>query len=287
MAADALLLWAACAGLLVGSFANVVVHRLPRMMQRQWDQEARQWLSEQQEGSARQDRLTDTPSPYNLAQPGSQCPACGHPLSWREKLPVLSYLLLRGHCSACGSAIGWRYPAMELCVAALFAACAWRWGASPQALVWALFATTLLVLACIDWDTQLLPDDLTLPLLWAGLIVAALGWTDLDLSVSLWGAVAGYLLLWTVHQGFQVITGKQGMGQGDFKLLAALGAWLGWPALLPLVLMASLAGVVVGLALRAAGRLQAGEPLPFGPALSAAGLVLMFWPARMGAGFWF
>lgn len=287
MAADALWLWAAGLGLVVGSFANVVIHRLPRMMQRQWDQEARQWLAEQEGGDAAQASLMGSTSPYNLARPASHCPACGHALPWLEKLPVLSYLLLRGRCRACGCAIGWRYPAVELGVAALFAACAWHWGLSLQALAWALFATTLLVLACIDWDTQLLPDDLTLPLLWAGLMAAALGWTDLDLSVSLWGAVAGYLLLWVVHQGFKALTGKQGMGQGDFKLLAALGAWLGWPALLPLVLMASLAGVAVGLALRATGRLQAGEPLPFGPALSAAGLVLMFWPARIGAGFGF
>ncbi len=287
MAGDSVWLWAAFLGLLVGSFANVVIHRLPRMMQRQWDQEARQWLSGQDNDGNRDADPTACESPYNLARPASHCPACGHRLTWPEKLPVLGYMLLRGHCSACGAAIGWRYLAVELCVAALFAACAWRWGVTPQALAWALFAATLLVLACIDWDTQLLPDDLTLPLLWAGLIAAALGWTDLDLADSLWGAVAGYLLLWIIHQGFKVITGKQGMGQGDFKLLAALGAWLGWPALLPLVLLSSSAGVLVGLSLRAAGRLEPGEPLPFGPALSAAGLFLMFWPERIGPGLWF
>ncbi len=287
MAGDTVWLWAAFLGLLVGSFANVVIHRLPRMMQRQWDQEARQWLSGQDNDGNRDADPTACESPYNLARPASHCPACGHRLTWPEKLPVLGYMLLRGHCSACGAAIGWRYLAVELCVAALFAACAWRWGVTPQALAWALFAATLLVLACIDWDTQLLPDDLTLPLLWAGLIAAALGWTDLDLADSLWGAVAGYLLLWIIHQGFKVITGKQGMGQGDFKLLAALGAWLGWPALLPLVLLSSSAGVLVGLSLRAAGRLEPGEPLPFGPALSAAGLFLMFWPERIGPGLWF
>lgn len=287
MAGDSVWLWAAFLGLLVGSFANVVIHRLPRMMQRQWDQEARQWLSGQDKDGNRDADPTACESPYNLARPASHCPACGHRLTWPEKLPVLGYMLLRGRCSACGAAIGWRYLAVELCVAALFAACAWRWGVTPQALAWALFAATLLVLACIDWDTQLLPDDLTLPLLWAGLIAAALGWTDLDLSDSLWGAVAGYLLLWIIHQGFKVITGKQGMGQGDFKLLAALGAWLGWPALLPLVLLSSSAGVLVGLSLRAAGRLEPGEPLPFGPALSAAGLFLMFWPERIGPGLWF
>jgi leader peptidase (prepilin peptidase)/N-methyltransferase len=287
MAGDTVWLWAVFLGLLVGSFANVVIHRLPRMMQRQWDHEARQWLSEQDNGGNQDADPAACESPYDLARPASHCPACGHRLTWPEKLPVLSYILLRGRCSACGAAIGWRYLAVELCVAGIFAACAWRWGVTAQAVAWALFAATLLVLACIDWDTQLLPDDLTLPLLWAGLIAAALGWTDLDLSVSLWGAVAGYLLLWIIHQGFKAITGKQGMGQGDFKLLAALGAWLGWPALLPLVLLSSSAGVLVGLSLRATGRLKPGEPLPFGPALSAAGLFLMFWPERIGVGLWF
>ena len=274
-------------GLLMGSFANVLIHRLPRMMQRQWDQEAREWLSEAQPAASDQQVDATPASAYNLARPASHCPSCGHSLLWREKIPLLSFLLLRGRCSACGSAIGWRYPVVELCVAALFAACVWRWGLTAQAAVWALFASTLLVLACIDWDTQLLPDDLTQPLLWAGLMAAALGWSDQALSDVFWGAVAGYLLLWTVHQGFKLVTGKQGMGQGDFKLLAALGAWLGWAALLPLVLMASLAGVIVGLALRATGRLRAGEPLPFGPALSGAGLVLMFWPVHAGTGFGF
>ncbi len=287
MAVDVVWLWAAITGLLVGSFANVIIHRLPRMMQRQWDREAREWLCDQDAQSSLEALAPGPDSPYNLARPASHCPACGHRLLWREKVPVLSFILLRGRCSACGHAIGWRYPAVELCVAGLFVACSWRWGAPVPALAWALFASALVVLACIDWDTQLLPDDLTLPLLWAGLVASALGWTQMDLSVSLWGAVWGYLLLWIVHQGFKAITGKQGMGQGDFKLLAALGAWLGWPALVPLVLMASLAGLVVGLSLRAMGRLQAGEPLPFGPALSAAGLVLMFWPERVGAGLGF
>ncbi len=287
MVADAIWLWAAVLGLLVGSFANVVIHRLPRMMQRQWDREAREWLSDQEGQNTQEAIAQGLDSPYNLARPASHCPACGHRLTWREKIPVLSYILLRGRCSACGHAIGWRYPALELCLAGLFAACVWRWGATAPALAWALFASALVVLACIDWDTQLLPDDLTLPLLWAGLVASALGWTELDLSVSLWGAVWGYLLLWTVHLGFKAITGKQGMGQGDFKLLAALGAWLGWPALVPLVLMASLVGLAVGLSLRAIGRLQAGEAFPFGPALSLAGLVLMFWPERVGAGLWF
>lgn len=274
--------WAVCLGLAVGSFGNVVIHRLPRMMERQWDQEARHWWAEQHPSSESTDVLPSEEAPYDLARPSSHCPACGHVLPWREKIPLLSYLLLRGRCSVCAQAIGWRSPAVELSAALLFGACAWRWGIEPQALIWALFGAVLLVLACIDWDHQLLPDDLTLPLLWAGLVAAALGWTGQALSASLWGAVVGYLFLWVVHRAFLAVTGKQGMGQGDFKLLAALGAWLGVAALLPLVLLASVAGLLLGLALRFSGRLRAGEPLPFGPALALAGLLLMFWPDPLG-----
>jgi leader peptidase (prepilin peptidase)/N-methyltransferase len=189
-------------------------------------------------------------APYNLARPRSHCPACGHALAWHDNIPLISFVLLRGCCRACGSPIGWRYPAVELVTAVLFAACAWRWGLGASALVWGAFAATLLALACIDADTQLLPDALTLPLLWGGLISAA--------------------------AGFGLVTGKQGIGQGDFKLLAALGAWLGWQALLPLLLLASLSGAVVGLGLRWSGRLGAGQPLAFGPYLAMAGAALMW-----------
>jgi leader peptidase (prepilin peptidase)/N-methyltransferase len=218
-----------------------------------------------------------------LLRPRPHCPACGHVLSWWELMPVLGYVLLRGRCRSCARPIGWRDPVVELVCAALFAACAWRWGLSASTLAWAGYAACLLALACIDADTQLLPDDLTQPLLWAGLIGAALGWTAVGLNDALWGAVAGYGLLWSVNRGFGLLTGKQGMGQGDFKLLAALGAWLGWQALLPLVLLSSGAGALIGLARRLHGSLAQGEPLAFGPYLALAGLILLFFPHWGGA----
>jgi leader peptidase (prepilin peptidase)/N-methyltransferase len=277
-----LLACAAVLGLIIGSFVNVVIHRLPRMMEQQWAQDVASWLAEQEgersAGEAAGGVAGGGPvlAPYNLARPRSHCPACGHALAWHDNIPLISFVLLRGCCRACGSPIGWRYPAVELVTAVLFAACAWRWGLGASALVWAAFAATLLALACIDADTQLLPDALTLPLLWGGLISAAAGWSQTALADALWGAVAGYTLLWLVQQGFGLVTGKQGIGQGDFKLLAALGAWLGWQALLPLLLLASLSGAVVGLGLRWSGRLGAGQPLAFGPYLAMAGAALMW-----------
>jgi leader peptidase (prepilin peptidase)/N-methyltransferase len=277
-----LLACAAVLGLIIGSFVNVVIHRLPRMMEQQWAQDVASWLAEQDGGPSARGTSATVPAtvpavaPYNLARPRSHCPACGHALAWHDNIPLISFVLLRGRCRACGSPIGWRYPAVELLTAVLFAACAWRWGLGASALVWAAFAATLLALACIDADTQLLPDALTLPLLWGGLISAAAGWSQTALADALWGAVAGYTLLWLVQQGFGLVTGKQGIGQGDFKLLAALGAWLGWQALLPLLLLASLSGAVVGLGLRWSGRLGAGQPLAFGPYLAMAGAALMW-----------
>ncbi len=291
---DASPVWlAALLGLVVGSFLNVLVHRLPRMMEREWARDMSEWMA-QQEGDAPEPGIatlfppavqvsagSDAPDkPYDLARPRSHCPACGHTLRWHENIPVLSFVLLRGRCSACGAAIGWRYPLVELATAGIFAASAWRWGSGAEAWLWCGFGATLLALALIDLDTQLLPDALTQPLLWAGLIAAALGWnSQVSLQAALWGSVAGYLSLWAVYHGFKRVTGKEGMGQGDFKLLAALGAWLGPAALIPIVLAASLAGAGVGLFMRARGRLAAGQPLPFGPYLVAgAGLVLWFGP---------
>ena len=281
-----LLACAAVLGLIIGSFVNVVIHRLPRMMEQQWAQDVASWLAEQEGERSAGEAAGGVAggvagggpvlTPYNLARPRSHCPACGHALAWHDNIPLISFVLLRGCCRACGSPIGWRYPAVELVTAVLFAACAWRWGLGASALVWAAFAATLLALACIDADTQLLPDALTLPLLWGGLISAAAGWSQTALADALWGAVAGYTLLWLVQQAFGLVTGKQGIGQGDFKLLAALGAWLGWQALLPLLLLASLSGAVVGLGLRWSGRLGAGQPLAFGPYLAMAGAALMW-----------
>lgn len=281
----------ALVGLMVGSFLNVLVHRLPRMMELQWTRDMADWQA-QQEADKGEDAsaLTttssqDTSPAYNLAKPGSACPACGHALRWFENIPVLSFVGLRGRCSACGQRISWRYPVVEISTAALFAWCLWRWGLTPTGWMWCGFSAALLALALIDGDTQYLPDDLTLPLLWAGLVVATLGWNPwTGAEASVWGAVGGYLSLWTVYQLFKLATGKEGMGHGDFKLLAALGAWFGWPALLFLVILASLSGALVGVGMRLIGRMQASQPMPFGPYLAAAGFLALllgptaWWP---------
>lgn len=282
----------ALVGLMVGSFLNVIIHRLPRMMELQWTRDMADWQALQVADRGEvASALNTTPSqdtapPYNLAKPGSACPACGHALRWFENIPVLSFVGLRGRCSACGQRISWRYPVVEISTAALFAWCLWRWGLTPTGWMWCGFSAALLSLALIDWDTQYLPDNLTLPLLWAGLVTAALGWNPWAcVQASVWGAVGGYLSLWTVYQLFKLVTGKEGMGHGDFKLLAALGAWFGWPALLFLVMLASMSGALVGVGLRLSGRMQASQPMPFGPYLAAAGFLALllgpkaWWPA--------
>ncbi len=207
--------------------------------------------------------------------PRSRCQKCGHQIRWFENIPVLSYLFLRGKCSACSTPISFRYPLVELTTGALFFFCAWKWGATPTALVWSGFAAAVLALGVIDWDTTLLPDDMTLPLLWAGLIAAALQWTTTPLSAALWGAVAGYSSLWLVYWAFKLVTGKEGMGFGDFKLFAALGAWFGWQALVPMILMASVIGAMVGIAMKFSSGLREGGYVPFGPFLAGAGLTAM------------
>ncbi|MBD3892451.1 A24 family peptidase [Hydrogenophaga sp.] len=256
-------------GLLVGSFLNVVVHRLPKMLELRW-------AAECAELQAETDRLAPTQAePFNLLRPRSRCVHCGHLIRWFENIPVLSFLALRGRCRQCAAPIGLRYPALELLCAALFAWCGWRWGLSWEALAWSGFSAAVLALAWIDWDTTLLPDDITLPLLWAGLCAAALGLTDTTLPAALWGAVAAYLSLWLVYWAFKLLTGKEGMGYGDFKLFAALGAWLGWQALIPVILMASVIGAVVGIGIKLLGRLRTGGYVPFGPFLALAGLCAM------------
>ncbi|UCH16334.1 MAG: prepilin peptidase [Burkholderiales bacterium] len=254
----------ALVGLCIGSFLNVVVHRLPLILERSWKRDSAELL-----GVA-----VELPAEIGLARPSSRCPACAHPIAWHENIPILGWLRLRGRCSACGERISARYPIVEAATGLLFAAIAWRYGAQPLTLLWCAFGAVLLALALIDWDTTLLPDDLTQPLLWAGLTAAALGWT-LPLSDSLWGAIAGYLSLWSVYWLFKLTTGKEGMGFGDFKLLAALGAWLGWSMIVPIVLAASVIGAVVGLAMKASGALREGRYVPFGPFLAGAGLVVM------------
>ena len=257
-------------GLCVGSFLNVVIHRMPKMMEQQWQAEARAVLSLPDAGPA--DGSAPT-APLSLSRPASRCPSCGHAIRWYENIPVLSWLALRGKCSSCGTGIALRYPLIELTTAALFAACAWRFGNQATTLLWCGFMAVLLAASAIDWDTTLLPDDLTLPLLWAGLVIAALGW-NLSLSESLWGAVAGYLSLWSVYWLFKLTTGKEGMGYGDFKLLAALGAWLGWQMVLPIVLGSSIIGAVVGIGMKMSSQLREGVYIPYGPFLAGAGIVV-------------
>jgi leader peptidase (prepilin peptidase) / N-methyltransferase len=259
-------------GLLIGSFLNVVVYRLPKMMERQWAAECAE-LSGKELPAA---------EPFNLMVPRSRCPHCGHQIQWYENIPVFSYLALRGKCSSCKAGISMRYPAVELMTGALFFFCIWQWGATVTGAAWCAFAATLVTLALIDWDTTLLPDDLTLPLLWLGMIAAAMGWIPVTLSSSLWGAVAGYMSLWLVYWGFKLATGKEGMGFGDFKLYAALGAWFGWQTLIPMILIASVIGAIVGIAMKINSKLREGGYVPFGPFLAGAGLcALIFGPTAL------
>jgi leader peptidase (prepilin peptidase)/N-methyltransferase len=276
-------------GLAIGSFLNVVIHRLPLMLERQWWSDVAHQLSDSESyrrvfglaapatvpaaASALHQSIDALPK-LGLARPASRCPACQHRIRPHENIPILSWLVLRGRCSACHVRISPRYPLVELSCAALFAAVGWRFGSSPVALLWCAFAAVLMALSIIDWDTTVLPDALTLPLLWAGLVAAALGWT-IPLSNAVIGACAGYLSLWSVYWFFKLATGKEGMGYGDFKLLGALGAWLGWQALLPIILAASVLGAIVGIGMKISGGLREGRYVPFGPFLAGAGLVVM------------
>ena len=257
---------AAILGLLIGSFLNVVIYRVPRMMERQWAAECAELNSAPAEPAEK----------FNLLTPRSRCSSCGHLIRWYENIPVLSYVFLRGKCSACRAPYGMRYPLVEAVTGTLFFFCAWRWGWTMTALAWCGFSAALLALAVIDWDTTLLPDDMTLPLLWAGLIAAAMQWNPaVGLSSALWGAVAGYLSLWAVYWAFKLATGKEGMGYGDFKLFAALGAWFGWTALVPMILMASVIGAAIGIAMKFSSGLREGGYVPFGPFLAGAGFTAM------------
>ena len=269
---EALIALAGLLGLLVGSFLNVVIYRMPKMMEQQWASECSELSGVVAETAVEK---------LSLMSPRSRCSNCGHSLSWYENIPVISYIFLRGKCSVCGTSFGLRYPAVELATACLFAFCAWRWGSTLTAAAWCGFSAALLALAFIDWDTTLLPDDITLPLLWAGLILSAVQLNPgVTLSAALWGAVAGYMSLWLVYWAFKLVTGKEGMGYGDFKLFAALGAWFGWTALVPIILMASVIGAVVGIAMKLSNGLREGGYVPFGPFLAAAGFTAMVFGAQ-------
>ena len=255
-------------GLVIGSFLNVVVHRLPIMLERAWRTE----VSEATGQAFDEDGL---PERYNLWLPRSACPHCGHVLRAWENIPVFSYLVLRGRCSHCKSRVSFRYPLIELSSAALALGALVTFGATGTALAAFGLCATLLAMSAIDIDTHLLPDSMTLPLLWAGLIVN-FNAVFASLHDAVIGAIAGYLALWCVHWLFKIVRGIEGMGYGDFKLLAALGAWLGWAALPQIILIAAVTGAVVGLVATWIGRMRFEEPLPFGPFLAAGGAVTLF-----------
>ena len=257
-------------GLMLGSFLNVVIHRLPRMMEAEWARHGAEARGEEFPSNEK----------YNLIVPRSACPTCGHPITALENIPLLSYLWLKGKCSACHAGIGHRYPLVEALSGALGGLVAWQFGYSGMALAALLFALALVALTFIDFDTFLLPDDITLPLLWAGLLFnLGGGFTDLNSAVI--GAVAGYLSLWSIYWLFKLVTGKEGMGYGDFKLLAAIGAWFGWPLLPAVILLSSLAGSVIGISLMIFARHGRNVPIPFGPYLALGGIAALFWGPQL------
>lgn len=264
-------------GLVVGSFLNVVIHRLPLMMERDWQRQCRELTAD---GAPLPEQEAST---FNLVVPRSRCPACGHRITAIENIPLLSYLFLRGRCAECGTAIALRYPLVELASGVLAVVLVWQLGIGWPAAAAMVFAWALLALAFIDLDTMLLPDQITLPMLWLGLLVNLQG-TFAPLADAVIGAVAGYGLLWLVYHAFRLATGKEGMGYGDFKLLAMIGAWLGWQALPLVILLSSAVGAVVGIALILVGRQRRSQPLPFGPFIAAAGFIALVWgPAIIDA----
>ena len=254
-------------GLMVGSFLNVVIHRLPIMMEREWESECRTLL---ELGTVLEK------APFNLVQPRSRCPRCKKMITAMENIPIVSFLALRGKCRQCGEAISVRYPIIEALAGIGSGMAAWYFGfgavsIAAAALVWALIA-----LAGIDIDTQYLPDSITLPMLWLGMVLGIFG-VFVDLRASVPGAVFGYLSLWSIYWLFKLVTGKEGMGHGDFKLLAMLGAWLGWQTLPAIILLSSAVGAVTGLFMIVSGLQQRSEPIPFGPYLAGAGIIALFW----------
>ncbi len=283
-------------GLLVGSFLNVVIYRVPVMLERQWREQCSELAASEPAGSApgttapgsggpalEASAARQADAPFNLVVPRSACPACKAPITALQNVPVLSYLLLKGRCASCGVRISARYPAIEALTGLLSAAVAWKFGFGWPALAALVLTWFLIALTFIDVDHQLLPDNLTLPLLWIGLLLSL--WVPLgggtpipvDPRSSIIGAIAGYLSLWSVYHLFRLLTGKEGMGYGDFKLFAALGAWLGWKMLLPIILIAAAVGAVVGMAILATRGQNRATPIAFGPFLATAGwLMLMF-----------
>ncbi len=266
-------LFASIFGLLVGSFLNVVIHRLPIMMEREWKKECIDCFPD----------LNSTPNspqqdePFNLSLPRSRCPSCNTPIKLIDNIPLFSWLLLRGKCRHCKTKISLRYPAIELLSAILSTIVAIRFPFSEFAVAAIIFTLILIAATFIDFDTMLLPDQLTLPLLWAGIYLALVGWSSVSLQDAVIGAIAGYLILWSIYWVFKLLTGKEGMGYGDFKLLAALGAWLGWQQLPLLILLSSIVGAIIGIALLRAQKNGLNKVFPFGPFLAIAGWISLMW----------
>ncbi len=263
--------------LMIGSFLNVVIHRLPIMMERAW----REGLEELSEGNVTTEPddptpVTEKPESFNLAVPRSRCPSCGKEISAWQNIPIISYLMLGGKCASCKTPMSQRYPIVEFVTMALSLLVAWQLGPTPQAALGIIVTWFFVAMTMIDFDHQLLPDSLTLPLMWIGLLAALIPvFTDLQSAVI--GAAAGYMILWLVYQLFRLVTGKEGMGFGDFKLLAAIGALLGWQALPVVILLSSVVGAVVGVAIIAVTGRDKNIPIPFGPYLAAAGWIAMLW----------
>jgi leader peptidase (prepilin peptidase)/N-methyltransferase len=256
-------------GLAIGSFLNVAIYRLPIMLERKWRSQCQEILKPNK-------KPPDTAKRFDLVAPGSRCPHCSHAITALENIPVLSFLWLRGKCSACAKPISWRYPLVELLTGGLTAMVAWYFGYGIAALAGMVLTWSLIALSFIDFDRQLLPDDITLPLLWGGLLLNVFS-VFVPLSSAVIGAVGGYVFLWLVYQIFKLVTGKEGMGYGDFKLFAALGAWLGWQSLPLVILLSSLVGAVVGIAFILLFGRDRHLPIPFGPFLCVAGWVALLW----------
>ena len=271
-------------GLLVGSFINVVVHRLPIMMRNELRLDC-QWLDAVDNDQPEPDFTQPGAQTYNLSVPRSACPSCQTQILARDNVPILSWVILRGRCRQCQHPISKRYPIVEAATALLGLWVAWVMGPDVSTLLAIALVWTLWTLTLIDWDTQLLPDQLTLPLTWAGLIAAALPVWPVSVTDALWGAVAGYLSLWTVFHLFRLITGKHGMGAGDFKLLSALGAWLGWQYLPMIIILSSLVGALIGIVCIALKRMGAQAPMAFGPYLAGAGLLALLYGAELQAAY--
>ena len=261
-------------GLLVGSFLNVVIYRLPAMLKRQWKADCVSFLAQEKEHAP--DSTTSIEQPFNLVVPRSRCPHCGHMITALENVPVLSYLFLRGRCRECKTPISIRYPLIELMSATLVVLVAWKFGFSLQTAMAMLLSWALICLSFIDYDHQYLPDNITLPFLWLGLFLNLNG-LYVDLASAVLGAIIGYLVLWLVYQVFKKITGKEGMGYGDFKLLAMLGAWLGWQALPAIILISTLVGSIIGISLILFRQHDRSHPIPFGPYLAIAGWIVLLW----------